>query len=96
MEDLVAISNEIKDKYNLSFGNSARNGKILIQNNKYKFYLHNQKNSEILKFRCNHYKNPNKNKLRCEAYFTISENLFTNDFNPYHTSHDYDENSILH
>ena len=73
MEDLVAISNEIKDKYNLSFGNSARNGKILIQNNKYKFYLHNQKNSEILKFRCNHYKNPNKNKLRCEAYFTISK-----------------------
>ena len=49
MEDLVAISNEIKDKYNLSFENGSRNSQKLIQNNKYKFYLHNHKNSEILK-----------------------------------------------
>ena len=94
MEEIVQISDEIKNTYNLYFEKGSRNENILIQNNKYKFYLHNLKNSDSLKYRCSHYKNPTKNKERCEAFFTLKNNYFTKDFNPNHTSHKYDENAI--
>ena len=71
MEEIVQISDEIKNTYNLYFEKGSRNENILIQNNKYKFYLHNLKNSDSLKYRCSHYKNPTKNKERCEAFFTV-------------------------
>ena len=75
------------------FDKGSRNENILIQNNKYKFYRHNLKNLDVLKYRCSHYKNP-KNKEGCKAFFTLVNNYFTKDFNPNHTSHKYDGNEI--
>ena len=46
MKEIVQISDEIKNTYNLYFEKGSRNENILIQNNKYKFYLHNLKNSD--------------------------------------------------